>query len=121
MSVEVLSPAAGLITCKISGKLMHADYTGGRQAIAKILEKQGKARILVIAEDFQGWERGAAWGDISFQAKLDPHIERMAIVAEKQWEDLVILFAGKDLRRFPVEYFPPAQQAAAQAWLANDS
>jgi len=43
----------------------------------------------------------------------------MAIVGEDKWRDLVLLFASKDLREFPVEYFPPEQLAAARVWLAS--
>jgi hypothetical protein len=43
----------------------------------------------------------------------------MAIVGDKKWEDLVLIFASKGLRRFPIEYFEPAESPRARAWLAE--
>ena len=74
--------------------------------------------ILVLTEGFQGWERGGDWGDLSFQMGNDSFIEKLAIVGEKQWEDLALLFAAKGFRRFPVEYFQPTELSRAHAWLA---
>ena len=44
-------------------------------------------------------------------------IERMAIVGERKWEQLTPLFAANGLRAFQIQYFEPAQLAAARAWL----
>jgi hypothetical protein len=46
------------------------------------IRKRGKVRLLVIATDFLGWERGGDWSDVSFPTKHDPHIERIAIVGD---------------------------------------
>lgn len=43
----------------------------------------------------------------------------MAIVGDKKWEDLALIFTAKGLRKFPIEYFEPAQIAHARAWLAE--
>jgi len=43
----------------------------------------------------------------------------MAIVGDKKWEDLTLLFTAKGLRKFPIEYFEPAAIAKARAWLAE--
>ncbi len=79
-----------------------------------------KWRILVLTENFAGWERGGSWDDFSFQSGHDAHIERMAIVGERQWEELALLFTAKGLRTFSVQYFDPAQVATARAWLVAD-
>jgi hypothetical protein len=43
----------------------------------------------------------------------------MAIVGEKKWEDLTLMFVAKGLRSFPIEYFQPVELARARAWLAE--
>jgi len=43
----------------------------------------------------------------------------MAIVGEKMWEDLVLIFAAQGLRRFPIKYFQPNELSQAHAWLAS--
>ena len=57
----------------------------------------GKWRILVLTENFAGWERGGDWNDFSFSDN-DASIEQMAIVGERKWEELALLFTAKGLR-----------------------
>ncbi len=59
--------------------------------------------MLVLTDNFEGWERGGAWNDFSF-SDSDASIERMAIVGDRKWEDLALLFTAKGLRAFPIEY-----------------
>ena len=44
----------------------------------------------------------------------------MAIVGERRWEELALLFTAKGLRTFSIQYFDPAQVATARAWLVAD-
>jgi hypothetical protein len=41
----------------------------------------------------------------------------MALVGDRQWEELASLFTGKGFREFPIEYFEPGEIDKAQAWL----
>jgi hypothetical protein len=118
MSAEIADATGGVLTVRIAGKLTHPELRAVQQQAAEILRRQSKMRVLVLAENFEGWERGGAWGDLSFQMENDPRIEKMAIVGDRKWEDLAVLFAAKGLRRFPVEYFQSADLAKARAWLA---
>jgi hypothetical protein len=118
MSAEIVNNAGNSVTVRVSGKLSQSELAAAQKSAVEILEKEGKRRVLVVAENFQGWGKGD-WGDLSGQAELDEHIDRMAIVGDKKWEDLAILFAGKGIRHIAIEYFPPTDFAKAQAWLAN--
>jgi hypothetical protein len=42
--------------------------------------------VLVIVENFKGWERGADWGDRDFFVEHDHQIEKIAIVGDPKWE-----------------------------------
>lgn len=119
MGAEILNVSGGVLTLKVSGKLTQAELITAQKAAGEILRKQGKLRILVLTENFAGWERGAGWGDFSFQTEYDGSIERMAIVGERKWEDLALMFTAEGLRKFPIEYFATARLAGARAWLAE--
>ncbi len=122
MSAQIVSLVDGTLTVRFSGKLAHAELTALQKDAAGIFDRHTKLRLLVIAEGFRGWEREGAWGDLSFQIKYDRKIERMAIVCDERWENLALLFTSKGFRRFPIQYFPPAQMDDARAWLlANTS
>lgn len=119
MSAQIVSVADGVVTVKVTGLLQEPELTATRRSAAAIIEKQGTVRLLVIAEKFKGWAKGGNWGDLSFEVKNDQFIERMAIVADQKWEVLAFMFAGKGLRKFPIEYFQPSDQAKALTWLAQ--
>jgi hypothetical protein len=121
MSVEIIGNADGIVTVKVVGKLTQSEIARAQQQAIGIITRQGKIRLLVIAENFQGWEGGGDWGDVSFQAEYDEQIERMAIVGEKRWEDLTLIFVAKGFRGFPIEYFQPDDLPKARAWLAEGS
>ena len=118
MSAEIVGVADGVLTVRITGKLTYPELCAAQKSAAEILQRQRKMRILVLAEGFQGWERESDWSDISFQLENDPLIEKMAIVGEREWADLVSLFVGQVFREFPIEYFQPADLTKARAWLA---
>lgn len=115
MSIQLTGMEDGLVTVKVAGKLAPADLAQFQQGMVKLIQNEGKTRVLVLAEEFQGWEKGD-WGDISFQARYDPMIEKMAIVGCERWRDLALLFTGKGLRRVPIEFFGDAEKA--RAWVA---
>ncbi len=117
MSYEILDNTGGVLTFRISGTLSYAEYAEGQRKVGEILSKQGKGRMLVLLEDFLGTEKEGNWGDISFIMEHDKHIEKLAIVGEKKWQDMALIFTGKGIRRVPIEYFEPADLAKAKAWL----
>jgi hypothetical protein len=70
-----------------------------------------------MTEDFEGFERGADWGDISFLVKHDRQVDKIAIVGNQKWESEMLVFAGAGFRQGQVQFFPPNQLAQARAWL----
>ena len=120
MGATIVGMTGGILTVKITGKLMQAELAEVQKKAGEILRKEGRMRILILTESFQGWGPGGdAWGDLSFQDQHDGFIEKLAIVGEEKWEDLALVFVSKGLRKFPVEYFQPADLAKARAWLAS--
>jgi hypothetical protein len=118
MSAEIVDVAGGILTVRITGRLTQPELSAAQKKATEILQRQGKMRILVLAEGFQGWEQGDDWSDLSFQVENDARIEKMAVVGEREWEDLASIFIGKWLRELPIEYFQPADVTKARAWLA---
>jgi hypothetical protein len=105
------------VTARVTGVLTQPDLAGLQQSVVSLLREHGSLGILVLVDDFLGWQDGDEWGDVSFMEN-DPYIRKMAIVGEKRWEELVLIFTAKLLRPFPIEYFLPADLPRAQAWLA---
>lgn len=118
MGAEISSVDGRVVTLRVRGRLTQRELAAIQAETAGIIGTAGKIRILVLAQDFTGWEKGGTWSDFSFQMNHDDDIERMAIVGDEQWRDLTLLFTSQGMRPFPIEYFPPARLAEARAWLA---
>ena len=119
MSAEIISNIDGIVTAKITGKLTYAELTELQKAMIKIIGQQGGVRLLIVSENFQGWDNAGNWGDVSFMSTSDPYINKMAIVGEKKWEEMTLMFTAKGLREFPIEYFQTDELSKAVAWLAE--
>jgi SpoIIAA-like len=118
VSAEILGTDNGVVTIKISGTLGQTDWLATQKKAAEVLQQQGRSKVLVLADDFDGWEKGGNWGELAGQMELDDYMNRMAIVGDPKWQTLALLFAGKGLRRVDIEYFTPPDLAKAQSWLA---
>jgi hypothetical protein len=118
MSIEIVDVSDGVLTFKVAGRLIQAEFAAAQKRAGEIIRQQGKVRFLVLVENFAGTEKGGDWGDVSFQADYDPFIEKIAIVGDKKWEDVALLFTSKGIRRVAIEYFQPADLEKAKAWLA---
>ncbi|CAN5130461.1 STAS/SEC14 domain-containing protein [soil metagenome] len=100
----------------LSGKLSKEDYEIFGPEIERLIGIHGKLRILVSMVDFHGWELGALWEDIKFDAKHFSDIERLALVGDSKWEKGMATFC-KPFTKAEVKFFPTAERTAAEAWL----
>ncbi|MGB0132380.1 STAS/SEC14 domain-containing protein [Dokdonella sp.] len=119
MGAEVISFTDNILTMKITGKLTEAELRAAQSESAMLIRQHGSVRILVVAEDFQGWDNAGDWGDLWFQAENDRYIAKLALVGKKKWEELSLVFTAKGMRPFPIEYFAPDEEALARAWLED--
>jgi hypothetical protein len=119
-TASIVDTSNRIITMKVTRKLKYSDLAAAQKSAAETIKKLGKVKILVITEDFQGWESKGNWGDVSFSSQNDANIEKIAIVCEKQWEDLGQMFVAKDFRKVAIEFFAPDQLERARAWLKRD-
>ena len=106
-----------IFVMRISGTLKRSEFAGQQDAIAKKIDSGSKPRLLVIVENFDGWERGADWNDLDFMISHGGEVARIALVAEPRWETSALAFAGAGVRGAPVKFFQPNELAAARAWL----
>ncbi len=104
---------------RVSGILNRSEFGAEQSAIARKIDTGSKPRLLVILEDFEGWERGADWNDLDFMISHGGEISKIAIVAEPRWDALALAFAGAGFRRAPVKFFPPNELEQARCWLAE--
>lgn len=118
MGLTIQQEESNLRVMRISGLLRKAELDAALAAEARKWGPQTRVKALVMVEDFEGFERGADWGDITFLVKHDHQIDKIAIVADRKWESDALAFAGAGFRQGQVRFFPQNQVAQARAWLA---
>jgi len=102
---------------RVSGVLKKAELDSAQATARQEIANAGKIKVLLMLEDFQGWERGADWGDMDFAATHGDSMARIAIVGDPKWETEALMFVGAGLRRTPVRFFPQGEAAQARVWL----
>ena len=119
MPVEMKYEPDGICALRISGILKRSEFAAQQSALARKIDTGSKPRLLVILENFEGWERGADWNDLDFLISHGGKISKIAIIGEPRWETLAPAFAGAGVRRAPVKFFPSAELEQARSWLAE--
>ncbi len=105
-----------VLTVKLSGKLVKADYERFVPEIERLIDKHGKVRMLCEMHDFHGWDLGALWEDFKFDLKHFADIERVALVGDRAWEHGMAVFC-KPFTRAKVRYFDVSEADQASAWV----
>jgi hypothetical protein len=117
MPASIQHETDNLHRVQISGVLSKSDMENVQTVAAQEIKRLGKIKLLFILEQFQGWERGADWGDVTFFTLHDENIEQIAIVGDEKWRDHALAFAGAGMRKAAVRFYPSSERAQARAWL----
>jgi len=104
---------------RLSGVVQSSEFGAVQRTAASDINAGVKPRILAMLENFEGWEKGAKWGELDFLFGHGNDIEKIAIVGEPSWEGEALAFAGAGFRKAPVKFFPASELAAARSWLAE--
>jgi len=100
----------------LHGKLGREDYERFLPEIEKMILQHGRISVLVTMHDFHGWDAGAIWEDVKWNAKHFNQIARLAIVGEKTWHSWMTRFC-EPFTMTQVRHFTLEQLDAARAWI----
>jgi hypothetical protein len=117
MPANIQPETKPIYVLRISGILLRSEFEEVQKTLATAIDSGVKPRILTLLENFEGFERGADWGELEFLYSHSHEIAKIAIVGEPRWETNALAFAGAGFRRAPVKFFP-GRQDEARAWLA---
>ena len=118
MTVQIREEG-NLLVGEFRGVMTRAEFDECIRRAEESIRRQGKIRILIVLEDFGGWQRGADWGDVSFALEHDQDVERMAIVGDERWKEDAFVFTAAPFRTTQIEFFPHARLDAARAWVKS--
>jgi hypothetical protein len=118
MPIQMHHERDNVYRLEIRGTLGKTEFDDCAGQLAAELERLGAIRLLCVLQEFRGWDARGNWGDMRFFATHGGSIERIAIVGPPKWRDEALIFAGADLRRAPVEFFPTGMLGEARTWVA---
>ncbi len=116
--IAVEQAAKDIILCRASGFLTKEDYETALPELERAIERsEGRPRVLILLEDFRGWQLDALWQELRFDLKHRKDFERIAVVGDSRLQDwgtrLSRPFFAAEMR-----YFSRAELPEAEAWLS---
>lgn len=117
MALEFIESNEGkVLIVRATGKLSTEDYEQFVPKVEHLIERFGKIRVLFEMRDFSGWEAGALWEDIKFDARHFRDIERLALVGEKKWQKGMSQFC-RAFTTADIKYFDLSEAPQAYEWI----
>jgi hypothetical protein len=121
MSVTFAKESENLFVVHIKGTLTFENLKQIQSRAHAEIDRSQKVKLLILAEQFFGWGKEGDWGDLTFMYEYDPHIEKIAVVAEAKWKDQILMFVGAGRRQAAVEFFLEDGEEDARDWLQGES
>lgn len=117
MAHDSIKIDGNVITVHIRGLMLLADQKALQNLARDFIKRGLQPRVLVISEDFEGWEKSEDWGDDDLWLEQGNEIAKIAIVGEERWKESFLMFVGAGLRSTEIKFFAPALAAEAEQWL----
>ncbi len=121
MSVTFTKEPDDLFVISVQGIFTFDDLKGIEKKASEQIDRNKKNKVLVLAEEFSGWGKEGDWGDLTFMHEYDPYIEKIAVVADEEWKDQILMFVGAGRRQASVEFFFTGQEQDARDWLQSEN
>src|SRR5438105_10081392 len=103
-----------LCVLRVGGELKKSELDAAQSEFVEKIAVAGTVKLLVLLENFSGWERGADWDDTDFFFSHRNDFEKIAVVGNPRWEAQVPAFTGAGLRKGPVKFFPETAESEAR-------
>lgn len=113
---KIIPEEGDLVRVEVRGKLTQEDYDALIPGWEATIARYGSMRMLLLMEDFHGWEPGAAWDDFRFGLTHATKVRRVAMVGEKSWQKWMAKLGGVFLPG-AVKYFDRSDLAEAEGWV----
>jgi len=110
-----------LLVVHVRGTFTFDDLQEFQNKARDKIDRTGKVKLLLLAEQFAGWGKEGDWGNLTFMYEYDPFIEKMAVVADHKWRDQILMFVGAGRRQASVRFFLSDEEEFARDWLQGKS
>ncbi|BDZ68220.1 STAS/SEC14 domain-containing protein [Methanobacterium ferruginis] len=104
---------------RLIGDVSKSDYDVMVPVVQSVIDKEGSASLLIDLEEFK-WEKVEAWGaDLNFGRTYHERIDKIAIVGDKHWEELLTVFSKAYAHE--AKYFHTSERNSAWEWLQEQN
>ncbi len=117
MACEIIGIEDSVVHVRIRDVMQVSDQKMLESIGMDLIRKGKKVRLIGILENFTGWEKSEAWGDINFMAEHANDVIKIAIVGDERWKELAFIFTGKGFRETKIEFFPLSSLKQAEEWV----
>ena len=121
MSITFTKESDDLFVINAQGVLTFEDLKEVENKVSEGIDRNRKTKLLILAEEFSGWGKEGDWGDLTFMYEYDPYTEKIAVVAEANWKDQMLMFLGAGRRQAEVKFFFYDEEKDARDWLHGES
>ena len=117
MSMAIRKKSQDLLLVHFTGILKDSDQNEFERIGRLEIDHSRKIKILVNATGFSGWGKDCDWSNREFVHEYDPHIEKIAVVADEKWKEQMLIYLRAGRRQGLVAFFSPSQAQDARDWL----
>ena len=121
MSVIFTKESETLFTIQTKGAFTFNDLKEAEKKAREEIDRSQKVKLLVLAGQFSGWGKEGDWGDLTFMYEYDSCIEKIAVVAEANWKDEMLMYLGAGRRKAEVKFFFYDEEEDARDWLQSEN
>src|SRR5690606_9146008 len=101
-----------------TGKLTDDDYDQMLPLLKRKIEEYDKINWYFQMKDFKGWTPHAFWRDVKFDLQNANKLNRVAMVGEKKWHELMTDMM-KPFTSAEIKYFDEADADKAREWISK--
>lgn len=117
--IQILPETEGkVIATRADGKLIPSDYSKVLPIIKNRLQTYHKVRWYFEMEAFKDWDVATSRQDIKFDILHANDFEKMAVVGDKEWEELLTNFI-ESFTYAEIKFFKPEERIVALDWIKD--
>lgn len=109
-----------ILVMRVTGRLTKDDLERLVAPLQEHVEHSDNPRLLMIMENFKGWENVAAfWKDLKLDTTYIGYFEKIAVIGEEKWEQWLIDLTNS-LTKSEMKFFETDEADNAWSWIRKD-
>ena len=105
------------VAARVVGKIETEDVEKAAKEIDQQLEEDGKVKMYIELDHFEGYELEAFLKDLKFTVRHFDDFERVALVGQEEWLDALGEITDEIFSGVEVRYYPLGERPQALRWL----